>query len=197
MRCLPPELVTPPSGDVVSLIDAKRHLRVDHNLDDDRITLAIQAAVSHLDGYTGILGRALLAQSWRQFSAYWPASRCFDLALAPVAEIISVSARGSGGLVAVPSSSWRLFSGASRPMLMLNRDAQLPDLDGQADAVTVTYKAGYGEAAEVPAAIRHAILLMVGDAYRFSETVALGASSPVPMSITVDRMVSPFRRSFV
>ena len=65
MHSLPPALVTPPSGAVVTLAAAKAHLRVDHDLDDSAIGALIAAAEAHLDGYGGILGRCLLTQTWR------------------------------------------------------------------------------------------------------------------------------------
>lgn len=59
-----PVLVTPPVGPVVDLIELKQHLRVDHG-DDDALIASLQlAAVAHMDGWTGILGRCILAQTW-------------------------------------------------------------------------------------------------------------------------------------
>ena len=61
----------------------------------------------------------------------------------------------------------------------------------------MTYRAGYEDAEgnpAVPPQLISAIKLMVGDLYRYPETVAQGAVSAVPMSTTVDRLISPFRR---
>lgn len=185
-----------PTVTPISLAEAKAHLRVDHGLDDALIERAIGAAVGHLDGYGGILGRALMAQRWRQFFSFWPASRCLPLALAPVSAIVEVRARTPGGAESVVDpASYRLLAGASRPEVLFSVSASLPALDTVPDAVAVTYEAGYGASAQaVPAPIRQAMLLMVGDMYRFPETVALGASSAVPMSTTVDRLLAPYRR---
>lgn len=194
MRCLPPELVTPPSARPVSLADAKVHLRVDDDAEDALIEGYIDAAVGHLDGYGGILGRALMRQDWRESAAFWPASRAVELRLAPVAEILSITARAPGGGVAtVPGSDYRLLTGASRPIVLFGVDAVLPPLDGAPDAMTITYRAGYGdEAAALPSALKSAILMMVGDLWRFRDSIAPGAA--VPMSVTVDRLIAPFRR---
>ena len=75
MRCLPPELVAAPTVPCVSTADAKAHLRVDDGEEDALIEAAVAAAVQHLDGYGGILGRALMQQDWRQTLPLWPASR--------------------------------------------------------------------------------------------------------------------------
>lgn len=199
MICLPPELVTPSGLLPVTLAEAKAHLRVDHGEDDALIEGAIAAATGHLDGYAGILGRALIKQRWREYAVFWPASRSIALALAPVTAIISVVARdGDGVETTLDPGAYRLLSGASRPTVLIDLDTALPALDCAPDAVTITYDAGYGETpADVPAGLRSAILLMVGDLWRFTESAGVGAVSAVPMSTTVDRLLSPFRRGLV
>ncbi|CAN7336001.1 head-tail connector protein [Bosea sp. LjRoot90] len=199
MHCLPPELVTAPTAKPVTVAEAKAHLRVDHDLDDALIERAIDAAISHLDGYGGILGRALMAQRWRQFFSFWPASRCLPLSLAPAAAIVEVRVRAPDGSESVVDpAGYRLLAAASRPQVLFPVSASLPALDSAPDAIAVTYGAGYGETADkVPAPIRQAMLLMVGDMYRFPETVVLGSSSAPPMSASVDRLLGPYRRNLV
>lgn len=197
MLALPPALVTPPSGAVVTLAAAKAHLRVDHDLDDSAIGALIAAAEAHLDGYGGILGRCLLTQTWRDSGREWPASRCLPLQLSPVSGVVSVTARdGEGTVVTLTADSdYRLISGLSyRPFLFLERSAALPSLACEPDALSVTYTAGYGRSEDVPAPIRHAILLMVGDMYRFTESAGSGQMASVPMSTTVERLLAPYRR---
>lgn len=198
MRCLPPELVTPASLQPVTLEEAKAHCRVDHDLDDAKLTLAIEAATRHLDGYGGILGRALLKQRWRQHLAFWPASRCIDLVLAPVlAANIAVTARLPDATSQVlDAGAYRLLAAtSSSPRLLLSVSASLPGLASEPDAVAIEYDAGYGEdSADVPGPIRAAILMMVGDLYRFTESAAPGTAVAVPMTPTVDRLLAPYRR---
>lgn len=197
MRCLPPELVTAPTAKCVSLDDARVHLREDGTEENALIEAAIAAAVQHLDGYGGILGRALMKQDWQQFLPFWPASRSVELVLAPVLSVVSVEVRGADGqTVTIAPSAYRLVGGAgSSPRLLFNLDAALPALASAPDAVAITFSAGYGEAADkLPPALRAAILLMVGDLWRFRSTVQIGTASAVPMSTTVDRLIAPFRR---
>lgn len=201
MRLLPPVLVVPPAAPPVSLAEAKAHLRIDHDLDDAKVEGAIAGAVAHLDGYAGILGRAIVSQTWRQDFPFWPASRCLPLPLAPVASIGSVTYRpaGGGAAVTVDPASYRLLAGASDPSVLLPVGFA-PALDCAPDAISVEFIAGYGLASDAnwkalcPGALRSAILLMVGDLYRFTDSAALGPASAVPMSVTVDRLLFPFRR---
>lgn len=59
------QLITPPVGPVVAIDDLRAHLRVDH-ADEDALIVALEAAaVAYLDGWGGVLGRAIKAQTWR------------------------------------------------------------------------------------------------------------------------------------
>ena len=57
--------VTPPTAEIVSLDDAKAHLRVDHDHEDALIQVYLDAATSWVDGFDGVLGRCVLEQTWR------------------------------------------------------------------------------------------------------------------------------------
>lgn len=65
------ELVTAPTGDVVALADLREFLRLDGNEEDYLIETLHDAAVAHLDGRSGILGRAILPQTWREEFTGW------------------------------------------------------------------------------------------------------------------------------
>ncbi len=90
-----PVLVTPPANPVVNLSDLKDHLRVDADDENDLIEALEQAAVAHLDGWHGILGRAVMAQVWSQSFA---AGETVRLAL-PDAEIRSHETQANGRVV--------------------------------------------------------------------------------------------------
>ena len=57
--------VTPPVEPVLTLDEAKEHLRVVHSDEDLLIQSLIDAAVSWLDGWDGVLGRCIMPQTWR------------------------------------------------------------------------------------------------------------------------------------
>lgn len=61
-----PVLVTPPTATPVGLSDLRAHLRVYHTDEDARIEALQAAAVAWLDGWTGVLGRAIMPQTWQQ-----------------------------------------------------------------------------------------------------------------------------------
>lgn len=53
-----------PDNKVVSLDEAKRHLRISWDDEDDHVNLLIDAVQTLLDGELGLLGRALASQQW-------------------------------------------------------------------------------------------------------------------------------------
>lgn len=59
-----PYLVTPPASLPVTVAEARDHCRVDHTDEDAMLTAYISAAVAHLDGWRGVLGRAIMPQTW-------------------------------------------------------------------------------------------------------------------------------------
>lgn len=59
-----PRRTTGPDGAVVLLNALKAHLRVDSADEDDLIDALEKAAVAHLDGWRGILGRCIKRQTW-------------------------------------------------------------------------------------------------------------------------------------
>jgi hypothetical protein len=59
-----PYLITPPAGDVVPLATLKDHLRIDHDFEDSLVASYAANTVAQLDGWSGILGRAILPQTW-------------------------------------------------------------------------------------------------------------------------------------
>jgi hypothetical protein len=76
-----PVLVTLPSGQLVEVADLRLHMRVDHGEDDTVIASLFAAAVGYLDGYGGILGRAIQPQTWAQ---QWNCAGPYLLALPDV-----------------------------------------------------------------------------------------------------------------
>lgn len=59
-----PILITPPPDAIVPLAGLRAHLRVDSDAEDALITSLADAAAAWLDGWTGVLGRAVMPQTW-------------------------------------------------------------------------------------------------------------------------------------
>ncbi|MFC4625430.1 head-tail connector protein, partial [Daeguia caeni] len=157
---LAPVRTVAPATMPVSLNEAKAHLRVDHDDQDDLISAQIRAATAYLDGYAGILGQALITQTWRQefgrFADHLP------LPLAPVIAIVSISYFDTGNVVqTLDAGVYDLFADARGAHVALRPGQSWPATFRRADAVSIIFTAGYGAVADVPEPIRQAILLIV------------------------------------
>lgn len=188
----PPVRVTAPAELPVTLEEAKRHLRVDHVDDDVMISAFIMAGTDHLDGYRGVLGRALVNQSWRQdFDGF---CRVLRLPFPDVSEATVAYDDASGAVQTVAVADYRILADGIGPYLAASLNTAWPQAGEAANSVRVTFTAGFGLAVEVPAAIKAAILLMVGDLYEHRQTASERGAGKIEMSMTVDRLISPYRR---
>jgi hypothetical protein len=164
----PPVLVTGPSVPVVALEDLCAHLRVVGNHDDAVILSLHDAAVAHLDGWRGVLGRAIRAQTWR-VTVTGPGPH-----LVPMPDVTSVAATSGGGPVA-----------AAQSLTARGLEVTLPE--GTAEAV-LTFTC------EMPAqqrpAAETAIKLLVGHWYEHREAVGAAAQE---LPLAVDALVGALR----
>jgi uncharacterized phiE125 gp8 family phage protein len=187
MEVLAPVRTVAPAEMPVTLAEAKAHLRIDHNDQDDLISSQIKAATAYLDGYSGIIGRALVTQTWRQdFGRF--ANR-LPLPVAPVTAIVSISHFDVGNVQqVVDPSGYDLFADAHGAYVALQPGKVWPATFRRIDAVSVTFTAGYGSAADVPAPIRQAILLIV-------QRLFDGADTEIDVAIdrVVHALVAPYR----
>lgn len=175
------DLITPPAALPISLAEAKAHLRVDHTDEDDLVEALIRAAVDHLDGWAGILGRALEPQTWRLSEARdvrLPRSGAVRLPLGPVVSITSITYLDADG-------AEQTIAGAS--YWLHGEDVVPDDVWPEGTGLTVTWVAGTG----TPPAVKQAILLLVGHWYANREAVTAGALSNAPLAVAA--LLTPHR----
>lgn len=159
---LSPVRTIAPAQPVVTLATAKEHLRVGFSDDDTVIQALINAAVDHLDGYSGILGRALINQTWRQdFDGF--VCDPLRLPLVPVLTAPTVTYYDhDNAQQTLATSYWQVLSDSDGPYVALKPDQSWPSSYSRADAVSVTFVAGYGTSSDdVPAALKLAIVTHV------------------------------------
>lgn len=184
---------TAPAATPVTVAEVKDHLRVEHNEDDALVTLYLAAAIAHLDGDEGTLGRALITQTWDQTIDDFPHGDDLALMLAGVQSVTSITYRDMDGATQTfPADGYMLRHRHGLTWAHLKDDYTWPETDDEPGAVTVRFVAGYGDAAAVPAALKAAMLLHVAHMYENREPVVIGQSvAPLPMAY--DALVAPYR----
>lgn len=186
-------LVTPPALEPVTLADAKRQLRIEHDADDALITTLIQSAREHAETFTR---RAFLLQTWDLKLDGFPSS-VIELPIAPVTSVTSITYVDLHGLTQTwDSSQYRtdLPSGpkAQRGRITLASGCLYPSTDDVTNAVTVRFVAGYGSvAATVPTSLMLGMLQLITHWYENRSSVDAGVFVPVPY--TVDALLWPYR----
>lgn len=188
-------VITPPTVPLVSVDEARRHLRVDHAADDTFITSLVETVRSWLDAPAGWLGRALLKQTLELRFDGFVGCHEMPLPFPPTISIASVKYDDTDGVEQTldPLSYRMVGGGVGKSYLVPVYNALWPRTRWQAEAVRIRYDAGYGTTADkVPDAIRHAALLLIGHFYEHREEV-VSDGHPVVMPTASDALLSPFR----
>lgn len=183
-----------PAAEPISRDDAKEHLRVTHTDDDDYIDALIAAARARLDGITGILGRALIDQTWTLELDEFPANGEIRIPLAPLSSITQIDYRDADSVSQTLATSVYTTTKRNGVSYVVRKDGQSwPAIDNDPDAVTVTFVAGYGEAgSDVPPALIAAMKLHIGHMYENREAVVVGTiASDLPLGY--EALVDPFK----
>lgn len=187
---LRPVLVEPPDNPPVTVEMMRAHSRVAFPDEDDAMLGALlDGAVSHFDGYSGVLGRCLVDQQWRQDYARWDG--CLRLPFPDVSSA-SVTYRDETGAEQILAPvHYELVPHVGGPRVQMRRGFARPSLADAVAPVSVTFTAGFGADIDVPPALRVAISMLAAHWYEHREAVSEANLREVPMS--VDRLIAPFR----
>lgn len=172
---------------VVTWEDADQHLRLSGDTSQQaEVEAMIAAATQHIDGPDGWLGRSIGVQTLEARGPFFDGCS-WTLPCRPVIDVESVKYLDTTGVEQTLAPEFYELRGAQ---IVRAYGQSWPACRSDDENVRVQYTAGY---AELPMPIRAAILLMVGDLYRFRDTAALVQMSKVPMSVTVETLLAPFR----
>jgi uncharacterized phiE125 gp8 family phage protein len=211
-------LITPPTADVLSRDDVKKHLRVDFDDDNALIDGMIAAAVNQLDpAGGGWLGRALRPQTWEvRLPSFWQHD-CFDhrygvdaivLPYPPLISIVSVKYDDPAGLEQTLDDEgigFRLLGLGSFQKQAIAPPYQTcwPSARCDSESVRIRFTSGYPVAAaahddvaavvdRLPAPILVWLKLYIGSLYENRESMADGGLvAELPPHIM--QMISTYR----
>lgn len=176
------EIKTPASEAPVSLAVAKAHLRVLHANEDTLIGALIAVATEHIEHR---LSRSLVTRTLTLALDAFPCGQSpLTLRAPPVSAVASFKYWPvSGAEITFGSDDYQLVRGGLVCELSPAPGVSWPATSERRRAVTVEYIAGYGNAAAVPKAIVHAILLLVEHLYQNRSAVADVQKITVPLAV--------------
>jgi uncharacterized phiE125 gp8 family phage protein len=100
-----PVRVDDPAARLLSTDEAKTHLRIYDSTDDEYIDSLILATEQHLDGFSGVLGRALITQTWERSFDGFPCGDTIRLPIGPLQSVLTVEYYDVGGTHFSPSTA--------------------------------------------------------------------------------------------
>lgn len=213
---------TEPGGGILTLAEAKKQIRVEHDDDDDLITDLIAVASGHLDGADGVLKRSMRTQEWklvlpsfRRNSAYaapWDGfwGGCGDvfstqhaqdrrilLPLPPAQSVGTIQyVDPDGATQTLDPALYSFVQCGTEPSFILPAHGQSwPSTRWQPNAVTIPFTAGYGDAeTDVPANLRHAAKLHLSLLYENREAALVAdRAAAVALPMGYDSLIYNYR----
>jgi uncharacterized phiE125 gp8 family phage protein len=183
---LPAVVTVEPLTEPVSLAEAKAQCRVDGSDSDDELALFIQAAREFVETYTGT---KLVSQTVVQRCSSF--NDLGSLSVAPVISVSSIAYLDSAGAEQTLSTDvYETVLTGLEPLIRRKIDQSWPSVRCVADAVRVTAVCGY---TEVPAPIKHAMLLLIGQWFDNRSDVNVGnIVNELPNGVAA--LLSNFRR---
>ena len=155
-------ITTEPAVEPVTLTEAKAHLRVEHDEDDSTIGRLITVARRYFESVT-----------WRQlvtatYALKLDAFPCGGVIVPrpPLQSVSSITYEDENDATQTLATTEYTVDAASFPGRIVPAfEESWPSTLGHINDVTITYVAGYGLAASVPAEIKQILLMHVWDMY--------------------------------
>lgn len=174
-----------PSDVPVTLADIKADLRIQHAAEDELLHSLISAAADFLDAPNGAIGKALISQEWEVSVPCFDRHERIELPITPVMDLLSVQYYDAdNNSQTMDVADFYLLGSEDWAYIEAKPDVTVPGVYDRADAITVTFKAGFGaNESAVPGSIKQAMRLMVAHWYENRSAVVIGASvAELPMA---------------
>lgn len=168
---------------MITIAEAKQHLRVDHAHEDDLIQGLILAAYMSAERQTR---RSLVQQDLTIVIDSLPRG-AIELSFAPVQELLSFDYTSPEGVpLSIPVEDMRLDTRRLYPLL-IPKSGEWPEVIKEPECVSFTIRTGYPK---TPPDIRQAILLLIGHFYLNREAILIGKGQTLPMG--ADMLLKPY-----
>jgi uncharacterized phiE125 gp8 family phage protein len=183
-------LLTGPAVEPVTLAEAKAHLRVEHDAEDDEIAALIAGARINVEAQTR---RALITQVWRLTRDVWPVDGRILVFPSPLRELVAARVvMRDGGEHSIDVGLFTADQAAAPAILAFN-PGTMPISDRPAAGIELDVEVGHGDApADVPQPLRQAIKILVAHWYENRGLLAVGREANV-LPLTVHALIAPYR----
>jgi uncharacterized phiE125 gp8 family phage protein len=177
-------LITPPAVTPVSAAEMKRWLRIDDDEEQAEIEAMIGDAVDHVDGWSGILGRAMIEQTWELTLDAFPACD-IQIPLGPLIGVTSIKYDDPDGIEQTLSASAYEVDNLREPGWVVPVSGTAwPSTIVAINAVRVRFTAGFGnDAASVPGSVKRALRLLIAHWYQNREGASATDLKEIPMGM--------------
>lgn len=189
----PASITTPAASAPVTLDEVKLRLRIDAADDATDVALMISAATGHVEKYCNTrLATQTVVMKCDSFADFG------YLPEAPVQSITSIQYVDTDGATqTLATDVYEVRADGLESAIALKYSQSWPAIQ-KGSRISVTAVVGYSA---IPDAVKHAILLLIGDAYLNRESVDLPAGAhPVPGALwvagwsTTDSLLANYRR---
>lgn len=183
-------LYSAPTSEPVSLAEAKTHLRVDQDTDDDLILAMIQASREQAQLR---IGGAIMRQVWDVLLDSFPAMSDpgIELPMPPVQGITHVKYYDAQSVQQTIDPANYTLDNSNLPGWVLPAYGfDWPYALPIANAIEVRFVTGVANTVDVPASIKSWMLLHIGTLYRYREHFVTGQIAALPNGF-VDRLLDP------
>jgi uncharacterized phiE125 gp8 family phage protein len=190
-------LVTPPTAEPISIVQAKLQTRVENDLEDQWFIDSIAAARIYCER---ICFSAFITQVWDFWLPVWPATNRIRLPYAPLQSVTTFEYTDlTETTTAVDPTTYVVRNGPTPGEIVL-KFAQIwpPVVLSPGWPIHIRMTAGYGpDSTTVPGPICHAIKMLVGHWYENRESVIVGraAGTSTNVGMAVDMLLGPYRMS--
>lgn len=191
------KIVLEPQFEPLTLAEVKLHCRVIGSDDDTLLASLIVAARQRAEHE---LERSLMLQTWSQVIDSFEEGD-IRLGMPPVIDVDSVEYVDTAGVLQpLATDQWSFLSSPNPGFVVPAYGAAWPATLDVAEAVTVTFRAGYSSSpteatqqAAVPKAIKQWMLLQIGALYENREAIAAGVSVAELPGRLVDGLLDRYR----
>lgn len=185
------KIITPPETEPVTLAEAKLHLKVDGDEDDEKIPGLITAAREYCENYTR---RALALQTFEGYLNRFPIVDYVELPRPPLKSVTSVIIKEATGAETTMTADVDYHADLESTVgrIILPYGKSWPDFTPfPSNPIRIRFAAGY-TSEEMPKLIKQAMLLLIGHWHMNREAVLIGSISK-EIEISVKTMLTMYR----